>query len=249
MKALDRCVRLLARPEHHAIELPWTPEFLHKADGLILSIGQFNQWVGEQLMMTGMVQVWPGSPVAEPIVENEAVVGVRLADQAGMPGMDIRAQLTVVGDGPVGPVSRRIDEIFGTPPGFERDEWAVGSKMVIELPEGDDLAPGTVFHTMGYPEPEIFGFFYVHPDRLATVGIFVPSWFDNPVRTSYRYLQHFIQHPYIYRYVERWTPAKLGSQVADGIGQARGALPCWPRLRAHRRMFGQHQRAYRLGSG
>ena len=55
----------------------------------------------------------------------------------------------------------------------------------------------TVFHTIGYPEPEIFGFLYVHPDRVASVGIFVPSWFDSPVRTSYRYLQHFVQHPYI----------------------------------------------------
>ena len=46
-----------------------------------------------------------------------------------------------------------------------------------------------VFHTIGFPEPEIFGFFYVHPDRIASVGIFVPSWFDNPVRTTYRYLR------------------------------------------------------------
>ena len=29
----------------HAFELPWTPGFLKKHDGLVLSIGQFNQWV------------------------------------------------------------------------------------------------------------------------------------------------------------------------------------------------------------
>lgn len=201
VKALDCAVRTAAHPEYSAIELPWTPEFLHKTGGLLLSIGQFNQWVGEQLM-TGAVQVWPGTPVAEPLIENESVVGVRLADQGGMPGMDIRAKLTVVGDGPTGPVGRKLDEAFGTPPGFERNEWAVGSKMVIELADGIDLEPGTVFHTLGYPEPEIFGFFYVHPDRLVSAGIFVPSWLDNPVRTSYRYLQHFIQHPYLQRYVQ-----------------------------------------------
>ena len=70
---------------------------------------------------------------------------------------------------------------------------------MIDLPEDVDLEAGIVLHTLGYPEPEIFGFFYVHPDRVASVGIFVPSWFDNPVRTSYRYLQHFIQHPYLWR--------------------------------------------------
>jgi electron-transferring-flavoprotein dehydrogenase len=59
-------------------------------------------------------------------------------------------------------------------------------KMVIELREDSGLEPGTVFHTLGFPEPEIFGFLYVHPDRLASVGIFIPSWFKSPVRTGYR---------------------------------------------------------------
>ena len=38
----------------HAFELPWTPAFLHKHGGLVLSIGQFNQWVGSQLMASGL---------------------------------------------------------------------------------------------------------------------------------------------------------------------------------------------------
>ena len=46
------------------------------------------------------------------------------------------------------------------------------------------LQPGTVIHTIGFPEPEIFGFLYVYPDRVASLGIFVPSWFDSPVRTA-----------------------------------------------------------------
>ena len=47
-----------------AFELPWTPAFLHKHGGLVLSIGQFNQWVGSQLMAAGMAQIWPGMPVS-----------------------------------------------------------------------------------------------------------------------------------------------------------------------------------------
>ena len=80
-----------------------------------------------------------------------------------LPGMDVRAELTVVGDGPVGAVGRGLQEA-------QAREWAVGMKMVVDLPEGTDLEPGTVFHTFGYPEPEIFGFLYVHPDRVATRG-------------------------------------------------------------------------------
>ncbi len=193
---------LQGRADHHALELPYTPDFLHKQDGLVLSIGQFNQWVGQQIMMSGLVQLWPGTPVAQPLFEQDRVAGVQLADQAGLPGMEIRAALTVVADGPFGPVGRAIDSHWGLPVGHSRQEWAVGMKMVVELPESCSLPPGTVFHTIGFPEPEIFGFFYVHPNRLASVGIFVPSWFESPVRTSYRYLQHYIQHPYLWRYLQ-----------------------------------------------
>ncbi len=45
----------------HAVELPYIPRFLRKEGGLVLSIGQFNQWVGSQLIGCGLVQVWPGS--------------------------------------------------------------------------------------------------------------------------------------------------------------------------------------------
>jgi len=181
-----------------AWEMPYCPPFLHKGDGFIFSLGQFNQWVGQQVMMSGMAQVWPATPVKEALVENGRVAGVVLAADSSL----VRASLTVIGDGPVGPVGRRLDEVIGMPDGHCRDEWAVGMKMVVDLPDSCDLPEGTVFHTIGYPEPEIFGFFYVHPGRVASVGIFIPSWLESPVRTAYRYLQHFVQHPYLWRYLE-----------------------------------------------
>jgi len=227
LRAADRALRLLGLPRLDAWELPWTPPFLRKDGGLLLSIGQFMQWTGAQAMSTGAVQIWPGMPVSEALVEDGRVVGVRLLDQgtdreghpeAGyMPGMDIRAALTVVGDGPVGAVGRQLDAQFGLPGGHHQHEWAVGAKMVVELRDDVDLEPGTVLHTFGYPEPEIFGFFYVHPNRVASVGIFVPSWFYNPARTSYRYLQHYMQHPYLWRYLEG---GKLRSWGAKSLQEA-----------------------------
>ena len=212
----------LNRVEHDALELPYTPEFLNKHDGLVMSIGQFNQWVGGQLMSSGLAQVWPGTPVSIALFDGKAVKGVRLADQgvdrAGAPeagfmaGMDVLAELTVVGDGPVGAVGQSIDRKLGMPDGHHQREWAVGMKMVIELPEDTPLEAGTVWHTFGFPEPEIFGFLYVHPDRLASVGIFVPSWLANPARTSYRYLQHFMQHPYLWRYLNGGTMRSWGAK-------------------------------------
>jgi electron-transferring-flavoprotein dehydrogenase len=133
--------------------------------------------------------------------------------------MEIHAALTVVGDGPVGAVGRQLDEEFGLPDGHHQHEWAVGMKMVVDLPEDTSLEPGTVLHTFGYPEPEIFGFLYVHPGRVASVGIFVPSWFRSPMRTSYRYLQHFLLHPYLWQYLEGGKLRSWGAKSLQESGR------------------------------
>jgi electron-transferring-flavoprotein dehydrogenase len=215
--------------KHHAFELPWTPAFLQKHGGYVLSMGQFMQWVGAQVMGSGTIQVWPSTPVASALVSENKVMGVRLMDQGTdkqgrpadgfAPGMDIRAALTVIGDGPVGAIGRQLDEAFGRPAGNRQHEWAVGMKLVVDLPEGADLEPGTVFHTFGFPEPEIFGFMYVHPGRVASLGIFVPSWFDSPVRTAYRYLQHWIQHPYLWRFLAGGTLRSWGAKTLGESGR------------------------------
>ncbi|WP_242393373.1 4Fe-4S ferredoxin [Anaeromyxobacter oryzisoli] len=219
-----RALRAVLPVEAHALELPWTPAFLHKRDGFVFSMGQLMQWMGAQVMSTGAVQIWPGTPVAEALFEGSGVAGVRLLDQgvdrrgrpegAYLPGLDVRAALTVVADGPVGAIGRQLDEVLGMPAGHARRDWAVGMKLVVDLPEDTPLRPGTVLHTFGFPEPEIFGFLYVHPDRVASVGIFVPSWFESPARTTYRYLQHYVQHPYLWRWLEG---ARLRSWGAKSI--------------------------------
>ncbi|HLP78365.1 MAG TPA: hypothetical protein VK327_15785, partial [Candidatus Paceibacterota bacterium] len=182
--------------EYDALNLPWTPSFLHKHGGMVLSMGQFMQWVGAQVQSTGTVQIWPGTPVKEVLVENgdsvgqafqpagspdfpvryteqatgkspqpadksvcptPKVLGVRLLDQGVdkkgapsdgfTPGMDIHAALTVIGDGPVGPIGQQLDAEFGLPDGNHTRDWAIGMKFVVDLPEDTALKPGTVLHT------------------------------------------------------------------------------------------------------
>ena len=245
--------------EHEALELPWSPAFLHKKDGLVLSMGQFMQWVGAQVQSTGTVQIWPGTPVSQALLDDHKVLGVRLLDQGVdkqgkpgegfMPGMDIHAALTVVGDGPVGPIGQQLDAHFGLPEGHHARDWAVGMKFVVDLPENCPLKPGTVLHTFGFPEPEIFGFLYVHPDRVASLGIFVPSWFDSPMRTTYRYLQHWMLHPYLWRYLKggklrSWGAKTLGESGRRGEPQLVG--DGFARIGEG---SGTHQRPHRLRRG
>ena len=72
----------------------------------------------------------------------------------------------------------------------------------------------------------------MHPDRLVSVGIFVPSWMGDPSRTAYRYLQHYIQHPALWRTSKTEpcapgapnpsrNPASHGEPFLTGDGYAR----------------------------
>ncbi len=238
LRAADSGLRALSAVlgvRNHAFHLPWTPAFLHKHGGMVFSIGQFNQWVASQLMTSGLVQIWPGTPVSGPLFSGNVIEGLRLADQGVdklgapaqdfMPGLDVHAHLTVVGDGPTGAVGRAVDQQLGLPAGDAGHEWALGMKMVIELPSELPadlrLQPGTVWHTFGYPEPEIFGFLYVHPERLVSVGIFVPSWLNDPSRTAYRYLQHYIQHPALWKYLKNGTLRSWGAKSLEESGRHR----------------------------
>ena len=232
MRIADVAIRALGpvlRVKDHAMELPWTPDFLEKHGGLVLSMGQFTQWVAQQVVGSGAAQIWPGSPVGEAIIEDGGVAGIRLVDQGVtkdgkpsdgfMPGMEVRAGLTVVADGPVGAIGQQLDKAFGIPEGHHTHDWALGMKFVVDLPDSCTLEPGTVLHTLGYPEPEIFGFFYVHPNRVASMGIFVPSWFDNPARTAYRYLQHWMLHPAIWKHIKGGRLRSWGAKTLQESGR------------------------------
>ena len=232
-KFVDACFKLggiiMKGGKWHARELPFTPPFMDKMGGVAMSMGSFMTWASQKVMESGLM-IMPSTPVAEPLFDGDKMIGVRLADQgvekdgtpmegAYMPGMDVKAPLTVVADGPVGAVGRALDEKFGLPKGHTRYDWGVGMKAVVKLPDTCELEPGTIIHTLGFPEPEIFGFMYVLADKTATLGIFVSPWQDTPVRTTYRYLQHWMQHPYIWRHLKGGKLLSWGAKSLQESGQ------------------------------
>ena len=243
----------------HAFELPWTPAFLHKQGGLFSPSASSTSGSVRSSWPAAWCRSGPARPSARRSFTAIAVTGLRLADQGVdkhgapadgfMPGMDVRAQLTVVGDGPVGAVGQALDA--QSRPARRSRATRLGSGHEVRHRTArrldvEALQPGTVWHTFGYPEPEIFGFLYVHPDRLVSVGIFVPSWLGDPARTAYRYLQHYIQHPALWKYLKDGTLRSWGAKSLEESGRRGEPLPHRRRLRAHRRGLRLHQHAHRL---
>ena len=48
--------------QREALSLPWTPGFLHKKGGMVLSMGQFMQWVGAQVQTPAPCKSGPARP-------------------------------------------------------------------------------------------------------------------------------------------------------------------------------------------
>jgi electron-transferring-flavoprotein dehydrogenase len=95
LRAIDAMLRAGARllgVDRHGVRLPYIPPFLRKHDGVVLSLGQFQQWVAGQVMASGAAQIWPASPVAGPLFADDGarVTGVRMVDQ----GTDLRGAPT-----------------------------------------------------------------------------------------------------------------------------------------------------------
>ena len=98
-------------------------------------------------MGTGTVQIWPGTPVAEALIDGQAVRGVRLLDQGvdkqGRPGRRLhaghghprRAHGGRRRPGRSGRAAARRGA-SACPRGNTRRDWAVGMKFVVDLPGG-----------------------------------------------------------------------------------------------------------------
>ena len=159
-----------------------------------------------------------------------ACCGIRLCDQgvdkdgnpeAGfMPGMDIRAALTVVGDGPVGAVGRQLDKEFGLP------GRPSSARMGPRHEDGGGPARGTRARSparsstpSAIPSPRSSASSTCIPERVATVGIFVPSWFRSsdadllPLPAALHAASVFLALS------EGRQAALVGREIAAGIGQ------------------------------
>ncbi len=259
LRAGDRVLRTLHRAKFDAYELPYVPPFLHKGDGFVLSIGQFNQWVGSQLMASGTVQIWPGTPAGEALIEDGAVKGVRLLDQgvdrkgqpeaAFTPGMEIRAALTVLADGP-----GRSDQ-----PRHRRAAGHAVWRRRARVGAGHEVRRRASFRCRVEARHRAA---HLRLSRAGDLWLPLRASRRRGVGRNLRALVVRLPHahrlslpaalhsaPIPVALSRRRAAALLGSEVAGGVGQARRAIACRQRLRAHRRMLRQHECSHRLRRG
>jgi electron-transferring-flavoprotein dehydrogenase len=189
-------------------EFPITPPPLHNHGNFVISLNRFVKWLGGLVEAEG-IDIFTGFSAAEVLYDGDRVAGVRTGDRGigrhgevkstFEPGVDIRAQVTILTDGVRGNLTKAVVRRLGLDAGRSPQQYALGIKELWELPE-HRVAEGTVIHTMGYPlRMEEFGgaFIYGLPDGLVSVGFVIGLDYRDPMFDPHVAFQHFKRHPLV----------------------------------------------------
>ena len=190
------------------IKSPMTPPPLNNHGNYVVSLSRLAEWLGTLVEESG-VDIFPGFAGTEVLYEGDRVVGVRTGDKGvdvdGQhksnfePGIDLRAKVTVFGEGSRGSLTKTLIRKFGLDEGKNPQSYVVGVKEVWEVPEGR-IQPGHVVHTVGYPMKSNTyggGFIYGMRDNKISLGLLTGLDYEDPFLDPHREFQKFKNHPYV----------------------------------------------------
>jgi electron-transferring-flavoprotein dehydrogenase len=178
------------------------------------------------------VDLFPGFPAVDALVEDGRVVGVRTGDKGidrhgqkkpnHEPGVDVRAKVTVVGEGPRGSLTRLLVDRFRLQEGRPPQVYATGVKEIWELPPGQTHR-GRVVHTMGWPlRADAFGggFIYAMSKDRIDIGFVVGLDYRDPFLDPHHEFQRFKTHPRIRAILEGGRMVEYGAKAIPEGGWA-----------------------------
>ena len=193
-----------------AITLPHIllPPLMHNTGNYIVSLSNLCKWLGGQAEALG-VEIYPGFPAHDLIVENDAVQGVITGDlgvardgrhkDSYAPGMELRGKYALFAEGARGSLSKQLIARFGLQDGREPQKYGIGLKELWELPPAQHRR-GLVLHGLGWPLDHQTGgglFMYHWGDNLCSVGFVVHLNYKNPWLDPFAEFQRAKTHPAI----------------------------------------------------
>ena len=215
--------------EKGSFRFPVNPPGLRNHGNYTLSLAKFTRWMGGLVEGLG-VNVFPGFTGVEILEEGSAVAGVRTGDKGidkngerkgnYEPGIDLKAKLTIFGDGSRGYMSKQLINSRKLDTGKATQVYETGVKEVFEMPDGA-VDKGHVVHTMGYPfKGDCVGgtWIYTMNDNMLSVGLVTPLDYRDPFIQPHDQLQQFKSHPTIARMLEGGKSVAYGAKVISAGG-------------------------------
>ena len=214
----------------HAIKSPITPPPLKNHGYYIVSLNRLTAWLGEKCEEAG-VNIFPEFPGADLLYdENDCVLGVRTGDKGinkegkpksnYEPGVDLRAKVTVLGEGPRGSLTKQLIERLGLDNGREPQVYSIGVKELWELPD-DRYPAGRVTHTLGFPSDSHTyggGWIYGMQNRILNIGYVTGLDYKDPLLDPHAEFQRFKTHPFIAKLLDGAKMIRYGAKTVVAGG-------------------------------
>lgn len=222
-------VWLLSSPRG-GFKLPVTPPFFKNHGNHIVSLAKMVRWMAAQIEAREIpgvdVMLIPGFAGIQVLWEDGKVAGVQTADKGVNPdgtpksnfepGNNLRAKVTVFGEGPRGHLARELEGVLG----LQKDSvnpqvFETGAKEVWEIPEGR-VPDGFVLHSTGWPmkDGESGGsFVYKMGSNRLVVGYVLSLDTEDPFADAHLTLQKFKTHPRIAAMLEGGKMVQYGGKA------------------------------------
>ena len=189
------------------------PPLMSNHGNYIISLGNLCRWLGQQAEALG-VEIYPGFPAHDLVIEDGAVKGVITGDLGVAkdghhkpdftPGMMLRGKYTLFAEGARGSLSKQLGEIFSLHAGRAPQKFGIGLKELWELSK-DKHQKGLVVHGFGWPLEEDTGgglFMYHWGENFCSIGFVVHLNYRNPWLEPFSEFQRAKTHPAIRKFLE-----------------------------------------------
>ena len=190
-----------------SIRIP-TPPTMKNHGNVTASLSEVARWMGERAEALGVTLL--NETVGQRLlVQDGAVHGIRTGDKGldrngaplsnHEPGVEVRAQATVLAEGVTGHLSQTLVERFGIQ-GANPQVYSLGVKEVWEVPRPLDR----VIHTLGWPlrgaaKWREFGGTWLYPlgEHQVSLGLVAGLDYADASLSPHDLLQEFKHHPLV----------------------------------------------------
>lgn len=211
-------------------KLPIIPPGQENHGNYVISLSKVCRWLGQKCEEAG-IQIFAGFPGVKVIFDpDNRVAGVQTGDK-GLdsdghpkdnfePGINLKAKVTVFGEGPRGNLFKQVDDKLSLQKGKNPQTFEMGVKEIFEVQPGR-INPGDVWHTMGYPiKNHTFGggFIYGMSENRLALGLVVDLHSPDPYLDAHRELQKLKAHPFVSELIDGGKIIQYGGKALPSGG-------------------------------
>ncbi len=226
----DAMAWLRANGKHTRFDGMLTPPQMKNHGNVIISLNKAVRWLAEQAEAAG-VEIYPGFSAAKVLTDGERVLGVQTRDSGVAkdgsqkptfePGMNIKAAVTVFGEGPRGHLTKSLIRDFKLDAGKNPQTYGTGIKEIWDIGESAKELFGSVFHTGGYPlglDGYGGGWIYGISTTQISLGYVVGLDHHDAKLDPHALFVQFKQHPFVADLIAGGQVVRYGAKTVPEGG-------------------------------